>query len=190
MFMSLIKGSAAEIEPIAALSWALRTERGTAHPAGDTVDVPNLPDDHLTFALSVPAPTGSGILHCAPCDMPDGPAILRLDEVCFPVGAVAHRHTHAGAGIRYLVRGSLRIEADDHTQIMTVGDCWFEASNTPVRAVALHEQGMTSFVRAMVIPAIFAGKSTFSLMDPADADLPRLQVTHRHIDLPIQLEAG
>ena len=190
MFMSLTRGGEAEVDLIAALSWAPHIEMGTAHPAGITIEGRNLTDDHLTFTLSVLAPTGPGLLHCAPCDMPDGPAILRLDEVCFPVGAIAHRHTHAGAGIRHLVRGSLRIETDDHPQVMSVGHSWFEPTNTPVRAVALQDQGVTSFVRAMVIPATFAGQSTFSLLDPADADLPRLQVTHRHIDLPIQFEAG
>lgn len=190
MFMSLIKGGTAEIDPVAALFWKPRAEMGTEHPAGTAGIVHSQPSEQLVFALSRVAPTGTNVLSCAACEMPDGRAILRVDEVCFPVGAVAYRHTHAGAGLRHLVRGSLRLEADDHTQVMACGDTWFEASHSPVRAVALQDQGVTSFVRAMVIPATFAGKSTFSLINPADADLPRLQVTHRHIDLPIQFEAG
>jgi hypothetical protein len=68
---------------------------------------------------------------------------------------------------------------------MNEGDSWFEDMNSPVRAVALQDHGVSIFVRAMVIPASFAGKSTFALVDPVDAALPRLQVTHRHIDLPL-----
>lgn len=190
MFMSLLKGRMAQSDLIAQLTWVQRATMGSGHPAGDVLDGPDLPDNYLTFALSSAPPDGADVLACKPCDMPNCPALLRLDEVCFPVGALAHRHTHNGAGLRHLVRGALRIEAENHTQTMTVGDSWFEPANAPVRAVSLHDQAVTSFVRAMVIPATFAGKSTFRLVDPAEADLPRLQVTHRHIDLPLQFEAG
>lgn len=190
MYMSLVKDRTVQDDLIAQLVWVARPAPGALHPAGDMASPHDLPDAYLAFVLSTMPQTGADVLRCEPCIMPDGPAILRLDEVCFPLGAVAHRHTHNGAGLRHLVRGSLRLEADNHTDIMTAGDSWYEPANAPVRAVSLHDQGVTSFVRAMVIPAAFAGKSTFRLMDPAEADLPRLQVTHRHIDMPLQCEAG
>jgi quercetin dioxygenase-like cupin family protein len=190
MHMSLINAGAAQVTPVAAVSWVPQVDMGTVHPAGHAAALDGLPDAGLAFVLSQDPAVGSGVLHGAPSTLPEGPAMLRIDEVCFPVGAIAHRHTHQGAGLRYLIRGSLRIEAADHTQVMNPGDIWFEPSNTPVRAVALQSAGVTSFVRAMVIPASFAGKSTFSLVDTADAALPRLQMTHRHLDLPLQFDAG
>jgi quercetin dioxygenase-like cupin family protein len=182
MYMSLIRGRATLVGEVALAAWSPLKDIGTAHPAGQIVATAT--PDTLTFALTKAEIPGGCVLASYPCAVPEGPALLRIDEVCFPVGAIAHRHTHAGVGIRYLVRGSLRVEADDHTETMQVGDSWFEAAASPVRALAQHNAGVTSFLRAMVIPAAYAGKSTFALVNPADADLPRLQVTHRHIDLP------
>lgn len=185
MFMSLIRDGAALGDCVAQVSWGALAEMGDAHPAGQVGT-----ETTLVFTLSHTAKTGAGVLISHPCDIPKGAAFLRIDEVCFPVGAIAHRHTHTGAGIRHLVRGGLRIEADGHSQTMQVGDSWFEAAGSPVRAVAMQSEGVSSFLRAMVIPADYEGKSTFALVNPQDANLPRLQLTHRHIDLPLQLDAG
>ncbi|WP_217643021.1 cupin domain-containing protein [Litoreibacter janthinus] len=188
--MSIIKGRddqpGGDIQ--LAMSWSASGEDG-AHPAGHA-QVGLMPDADLVFALSLTPLSGAGVLATNQILGMTGPALLRVDEVCFPVGAVAHRHTHAGTGFRHLVRGSLRVEAVAHTQTMTAGDSWFEPSDTPVRAVSLQSKGVTSFVRCMVVPPEFEGKSTFSLVNPADGDLPRLQMTHRHIDHAIYLDAG
>jgi hypothetical protein len=187
MFITLIKGTRPTTDHIVTATWTPHQPMRDLHPAGTAGLTLDADQNALHFVVSHTALAGSPSYAC---DLPAGPALLRIDEVCFPVGAIAHRHTHAGAGIRCLVRGALRIEACDHMQTMQVGDVWFEAVQSPVRAVAIHDQGVTSFVRAMIMPAAFAGKSTFKLCDPADADLPRLQVTHRHIDVPLQVDAG
>lgn len=182
MFMSLRRSGAALDQSLIDVTWIPLADMRDTHPAGqisgETVE------GGLTFALSDQAVDGEDVLACHPCKPPGAGALLRIDEVCFPVGAIAHRHTHTGTGIRYLVRGDLRIEAEDHTQTMHAGDSWFEPAASPVRAVSLQSQGVSSFLRAMVIPAEFEGKSTFGLANPDDAGLPRLQVTHRHVDLP------
>jgi len=90
--------------------------------------------------------------------------------------------THAGSGWRHLVSGRLRIETDHGAQIIETGMSWFEPANSPVRAVALQTSGVTRFVRCMVIPQSFVGLSTFQLCNPKDAELERLQLTHRHFD--------
>jgi len=191
MFMSITKGRGAEpIDTIQyAISWTALVEKGAAHPAGQ-VDVGVISEADLIFTLSSGPLSGANVLATHQVSGFEGPALLRVDEVCFPVGAVAHHHTHTGAGFRYLVRGGLRVEAEIHTQIMADGDSWFEPASTPVRAVALQSAGVTSFVRCMVVPPEFEGKSTFTLVDPADGDLPRLQMTHRHIDHAIYVDAG
>ncbi|MEP5154130.1 hypothetical protein [Planktotalea sp.] len=185
--MSLVRSGIEVEQAVAALTWSPMPDMGAQHPAGQVVEEAV---DGLCFVLSRTRAEGEGVLSSHGIEMPAGPSMLRVDEVCFPVGAIAHRHSHTGTGIRHLVRGSLRIEAEEHSKTMSVGDNWFEAAATPVRAVALQTTGVSSFLRAMVIPASFAGKSTFTLVDPADADLPRLQLTHRHIDLPLHSEAG
>jgi quercetin dioxygenase-like cupin family protein len=183
MFMSLIRGIGNTGCHAATLSWTPRVDMADAHPAGHITR--DLSSDGLSFVLSREKLTGTDVLTSHDCEMPNDGALLRVDEVCFPVGAIAHRHTHTGAGIRHLVRGALRIEADDHSQTLGVGESWFEAAGSPVRAVALQQSGVSSFLRGMIIPAHCVGKSTFALVDPADANLLRLQVTHRHVDLPL-----
>ncbi len=108
-------------------------------------------------------------------------SLLRLDTVRFPPGATAYRHVHAGAGIRYLCEGSLEIVTDHGSETMASGEAWFEPANSPVTANA-SPHVKSAFVRAMVIPKSYAGVSTFKLCDPADADRPRRQETHRYFD--------
>lgn len=187
MFISLTKGQTPPADHIASVHWRQIDDLHDQHPAGVMCAASA---GALCFTVSQSAMTGTNVTASHACHLPNGPVLLRIDEVCFPVGAIAYRHTHAGAGIRHLVRGALQIEADDHTQTIASGDTWFEGTQSPVRATALQTSGVTSFVRAMIIPARYAGQSTFQLCDPADADLPRLQATHRHIDLPFQVDAG
>jgi len=111
-------------------------------------------------------------------------AILRLDRVTFPANAVAYRHTHSGAGIRYLLCGQLAVAADAHAQLMNRGDAWFEDAYSPVKATAGAE-GITEFVRVMVLPNEFLGKPTIKRLNPEDADKPTLQTNKRYFDLPI-----
>lgn len=196
MHMSLIQGGifSQDAAIYCTAQWTKLASTADAHPAGQGTigEDANMPVGSLGFVLSDVPMVGDGVMASHRLDMPAnaGQVLVRLDEVCFPVGAVAHRHTHCGPGIRHLVRGSLRIEADDHTQVMQAGDSWFEAAQSPVRAVAMQRQGVTSFVRCMVLPVDWQGKSTFALMDAKDGQLPRLQVTHRHIDHILQLDAG
>lgn len=150
------------------------------HPAG-AAEMGQGPADIYFAIAETPAEPRDG-LSCEDITLPPSGWALRIDEVAFPVGAVAYRHTHAGRGWRFLVSGALRIETDHGQQTMAAGMSWFEPENSPVRAVALQASGVTRFVRCMVIPSAFLGHSTFQLCDPADAQLPRLQVTHRHFD--------
>lgn len=111
-------------------------------------------------------------------------SLLRLDTVTFPPGATAYRHVHNGAGPRYLFQGELEVISDHGSETMTNGSAWYEALNSPVTAQAASET-TTAFVRCMIIPHEYAGKSTFKLMNEADADKPRRQATHRYFDAPI-----
>ncbi|TCL08331.1 hypothetical protein BXY66_0368 [Shimia isoporae] len=122
----------------------------------------------------------------APIVLPDQPTdsavLLRLDQVTFPADGVAYRHVHPGAGIRFLVNGKLRIIGDAHQETATPGHAWFENANSPVRAEADPTQRVTSFVRFMVLPAIYLGKPTIQVLDPKEQAMPRVQVTKRHVD--------
>lgn len=126
----------------------------------------------------------------ATLSVPAGEALLRLDEVKFPPGAVARRHVHPGAGIRVLTMGQLEVIADHARETATPGHLWFEPANSPVRAEATTKQPMTAFVRFMVLPVSYRGQPTIHMLDPAEAALPRLQLTKRHLDEVVQLPSG
>ena len=121
--------------------------------------------------------------------VPDGPVLMRVDQVTFPPGAIAYRHVHAGAGIRLLDRGELHLSADDHDFVRHPGESWFEAANSPVKAVASKAIG-ARFIRFMAVPPELAGKSTIRILDPADAERPRLQATHRFFERMLHVDAG
>jgi hypothetical protein len=103
-----------------------------------------------------------------------GDWILRCDRIDFPPGSVAYRHTHPGPGIRVLLRGSIRIETGGETQEYGPFEHWYESGSEPVFAAASATEE-TGFVRAMLLPAEWAGKRTIRYVDPADEERPKLQ---------------
>lgn len=186
MFISVSKVAAPGA--ILAASWHALDDKGAAAALGAAAIGTTSGDLH--FSVRSEAIGSIDALGCNPVVLPAKEWALRVDEVAFPVGAVAHRHTHSGSGWRHLLSGALRIETDHDVQVMEAGMSWFEPSHSPVRAVALQTTGVTRFVRCMVIPHAFVGRSTFLLCNPNDAELPRLQMTHRHFDHIYQADAG
>lgn len=114
-------------------------------------------------------------------------AILRLDQVDFPPKAIAYRHTHPGAGIRYLVHGSLHIQSDHAEQQMEQGQAWFEDADSPVKATA-GSNSAACFIRLMLLPMKFEGQPTLNTLDPVDAAQPRLQTNTRYFDQRVELD--
>ena len=112
--------------------------------------------------------------------------IVRCDRIDFPLAGIAYRHVHPGPGIRYLLAGEIEIETGGRTTAYGRGGAWFESGPEPVLAHASPHLE-TSFVRVMLLPAEWEGKRTIRYVDPADADLPRLQRATVHFDHPIAL---
>lgn len=120
----------------------------------------------------------------------NGSILLRLDQVTFPPRGVAYRHIHSGAGYRYLVEGSLKVIGDTAEEVAYQGHAWFEGANSPVRAEASADFETTSFVRFMVLPAVFLGKPTIEILDPEERRLPRVQTTKRHTESLVYFAPG
>lgn len=167
-------------------------------PANASVNVlrfvfSTLPSDaeSLTAQLMTPldqAPPQDSLRLCKTFSAAPANAVLRLDQVDFQPGTVAYRHTHPGGGLRYLTLGSLRLEADHAVHTVMPGEAWFEGANSPVKAVSDTNQP-SQFVRMMILPAEYQGRSSFTLASESDADKPRLQTNHRFFDMPISVEA-
>jgi hypothetical protein len=112
--------------------------------------------------------------------------LMRCDRIEFPPEGVAYRHVHPGPGIRYLLYGSLAIQADGHTRTYGPGEAWFEGAEYPVQATA-DEAVDTAFVRGLLLPREWAGKRTIRHLDPADDEKPRLQRATVYLEQPIDL---
>ncbi len=120
---------------------------------------------------------------------PGPSAVMRLDQVDFPPAAIAYRHTHPGAGIRYLVSGGLHVDGEHGADDMTPGKAWFEEANAPVKATAV-DRISTRFVRLMLLPEEYLGRPTLTLINKADATRPRLQTNTRHFDQRVDTRNG
>ena len=85
--------------------------------------------------------------------------LMRCDRVDFPPQGIAYTHVHAGPGIRILLQGTIRVQVEDRETAIAPGEAWFERGPDPVLALA-DEQAPTSFVRTMILPRDFAGRSS------------------------------
>ena len=118
-------------------------------------------------------------------DAPGG-YLMRCDRVNIPPGAVAHRHTHQGPGIRCLLAGGFTVETQGETKSITPGEAWFESGPAPVLAWAPDDR-VGQFSRVMILPRALKGKSSFQYVHPEDADKPRLQQYTVFVDEFIEL---
>ncbi len=112
--------------------------------------------------------------------------LMRIDQVSFPLGGEAFTHVHAAPGVRCLLRGNLLVETPDHRMRFWPGDPWVEHGPEPVYAKA-SEKEPTSFVRVMIIPEEYRGRSTITYVRAEDKDKPKSQSYVRYLEEPISL---
>lgn len=100
--------------------------------------------------------------------------LMRCDSVIFPPSGCALLHVHAGPGIRCLREGQIRIDTDGHQTDFEPGEAWFEDGELPVFAQAA-ETGSSRFIRVMILPREFKGKSSIQYVNPEDLNKPKSQ---------------
>jgi len=115
--------------------------------------------------------------------------LMRCDRVDFPPGGIAYTHTHAGPGTRCLLRGELRVTVQQKTIVARPDDPWFERGSDPVLASA-SAYGLTSFVRTMILPRSYRGRSSIRYVKPEDTDKPKLQEYTRFVEEDIAMGSG
>src|SRR4029077_15403999 len=118
--------------------------------------------------------------------LPAGDLLLRGDSVAFPPGGCAFLHTHQGPGIRCLVEGGIRIDTHGHSTSYGPGSAWFESGPEPVFAQTTADRP-SRFIRVMIIPRAFMGKSTLRLVNKDDEGKPRAQQYKVYFDAPLNL---
>jgi quercetin dioxygenase-like cupin family protein len=141
-------------------------------------------EDGRTLVWELGDEEPAGALLSREVQLDGGDWLMRLDRVDFEPGGIAYRHTHPGPGIRYLLFGSITIDAEGTQRTYGPGEAWFERGPDPVLATTAADQP-SAFVRVMVLPAQWAGKRTIKYVDPADADKPKTQRATIFLEQPV-----
>ncbi len=138
------------------------------------------------------AAAGAGIvsrerLSASLATLPNGPLLLRGDSVAFPAGGCAYLHRHQGPGIRCLVEGGIRIDTHGRSTSYGPGGAWYETGPDAVFAQAADRP--TRFVRVMILPASYVGKSSVEYLNKEDKAKPKTQQYKILADMPIAFAA-
>ncbi len=115
--------------------------------------------------------------------LPKGPLLLRGDSVAFPPGGCAYLHRHQGPGIRCLIEGGIRTDTRGHATSYGPGGAWYESGPEPVFAQAADRP--TRFIRVMLLPLAYLGKSSVEYLREEDKAKPKTQTYKIYADLPI-----
>ena len=132
--------------------------------------------------------TGSGVgssekLSARLETLPKGALLLRGDSVAFPPGGCAYLHRHQGPGIRCLIEGGIRIDAGGRSISYGPGGAWYESGPEPVFAQAADRP--TRFIRVMLLPLAYLGKSSVEYLREEDKPKPKTQSYKIYADMPI-----
>jgi hypothetical protein len=151
--------------------WEIAAGQGPEHGAGAAAGV--LSREKLSARLAT---------------LPKGALLLRGDSVAFPPGGCAYLHRHQGPGIRCLIEGGIRIDTGRHSTSYGPGGAWYESGPEPVFAQAADRP--TRFIRVMILPRSYLGKSSVEYLREEDQAKPKTQTYRIYADLPIEFVAA
>jgi hypothetical protein len=120
--------------------------------------------------------------------MPKGALLLRGDSVAFPAGGCAYLHRHRGPGIRCLLDGAIRIDTHGRSTSYGPGGAWYETGPDGVFAQAADRP--TRFIRVMVLPLAYQGKSSVEYLNEEDKAKPKSQAYQIFADMALTAYAG
>ena len=115
--------------------------------------------------------------------LPKGELLLRGDSVAFPPGGCAYLHRHQGPGIRCLLDGAIRIDTHGRSTSYGPGGAWYETGPDGVFAQAADRP--TRFIRVMVLPLPYLGKSSVEYLNEEDKAKPKSQQYKIFADMPL-----
>jgi hypothetical protein len=120
--------------------------------------------------------------------VPEGALLLRGDGVAFPPGGCAYLHRHQGPGIRCVIEGGIRIDTHGHSTSYGPGGAWYETG--PDAVFAQGADRATRFIRVMILPRAYLGKSSIEYLNEADKAKPKSQSYKIYVDMPLTIEAA
>jgi hypothetical protein len=115
--------------------------------------------------------------------LPKGALILRGDSVAFPPGGCAYLHRHQGPGLRCLLEGGIRIDTHGRSTSYGPGGAWYETGPDAVFAQAADRP--TRFIRVMILPLAYLGKSSVEYLNEEDKAKPKSQAYKIFADMPL-----
>jgi len=115
--------------------------------------------------------------------LPKGALLLRGDSVAFPAGGCAYLHRHQGPGIRCLIEGGIRIDTHGRSTSYGPGGAWYESGPDPVFAQAADRP--SRFIRVMILPLAYLGKSSVEYLNEEDRARPKTQQYRIFADMPL-----
>jgi hypothetical protein len=120
--------------------------------------------------------------------LPKGALLLRGDSVAFPAGGCAYLHRHQGPGIRCLIEGGIRIDTHGRSTSYGPGGAWYESGPDAVFAQAADRP--SRFIRVMILPLAYLGKSSVQYLNEEDRAKPKTQQYKIYVDMPIAFAAA
>ncbi|MBT5266734.1 MAG: hypothetical protein HOL85_17995 [Rhodospirillaceae bacterium] len=159
------------------VSWAVDDDGAAEVWRWELTPLDVMPEPDLGTGIVTDQLSGDIISTIAPTEK----WLMRCDSVRFPPSGVALLHTHQGPGIRCLREGGIRIDSGGHSHKFAPGEAWFEDGREPVFAAAA-EEGCTSFIRVMILPAELKGKSSIQYVNEEDLDKPKTQRYKGYVD--------
>jgi hypothetical protein len=120
--------------------------------------------------------------------VPKGALLLRGDSVAFPAGGCAFLHRHQGPGIRCVLEGGIRIDTHGRSASYGPGGAWYESGPDAVFAQAADRP--TRFIRVMILPRAYLGKSSIEYVNETDKTRPKSQAYKIYVDMPLTMQAG
>ena len=115
--------------------------------------------------------------------VPQGALLLRGDSVAFPPGGCAYLHRHQGPGIRCVIEGGIRIDTHGRSTSYGPGGAWYETG--PDGVFAQGADRPTRFIRVMILPRAYLGKSSIEYLNEADKTKPKSQSYKIYVDMPL-----
>jgi hypothetical protein len=108
--------------------------------------------------------------------------------VAFPAGGCAYLHRHQGPGIRCLIEGGIRIDTYGRSTSYGPGGAWYESGPDAVFAQAADRP--SRFIRVMILPLAYLGKSSVQYLNEEDKAKPKTQRYKIYVDMPIAFAAA
>jgi hypothetical protein len=91
-------------------------------------------------------------------------------------------------GIRCLIEGGIRIDTYGSSTAYGPGSAWYESGPDAVFAQAADRP--SRFIRVMILPLAYLGKSSMQYLNEEDKTKPKTQQYKVYVDMPIAFAAA